>query len=147
MRAADRRKADATTAPAADAITLETFAATYVERVSEVRERNKSWKNDRYMLAQIAAFTLTDGSRLGDKALGAITEDDLEAVLLELRAKGRAASTRNQYVQVLKASFRWATKKGYLPRNPISRTRRSSGRRSRSGNRRLVPDVLDEDGT
>jgi hypothetical protein len=45
--------------------------------VSEVRERNKSWKNDKFMFAQVAAFTLPDGSRLGDKPLGAITEDDL----------------------------------------------------------------------
>ena len=76
--------------------------------------------NDRYMFARLAALRLTDGSRLGDKALGAITEDDLEALAVALRVKGRAASTRNQYVQLLKASCRWATRKGYCricPRN------------------------------
>jgi integrase len=31
-----------------------------------------------------------------------------------------AASTRNQYVQLLKASFRWAAKKGHLAKSPIS---------------------------
>jgi hypothetical protein len=71
------------------------------ERVSQVRERNKNWKNDRSMFGQLAEFRLTDGSRLGDKALGAITEDDLEAFLVDLRTKGRAASTRNQYVQLM----------------------------------------------
>lgn len=146
VRIADRRKAEAATAPAADAITLEKFAATYVERVSEVRERNKSWKNDQYMLTQLAAFTLTDGSRLGDKALGAVTEDDLEAFLAALRAKGRAASTRNQYVQVIKASFRWASKKGYLTRNPISEDSALKRAKIAQRNRRLVPDVLDKDG-
>ena len=72
------------------------------------------------MFAKIAAFILPDDSRLGDKALGAITEDDLEAVAAALRVNGRAVSTRNQYVQLLKKSFRWAAKKGYISRNPIS---------------------------
>jgi hypothetical protein len=58
------------------------------------------------MFTTIMAFTLPDGSRLGQKALGAITEDDLEAVLVWLRVNGRAASMRNQYAQVLKAAFR-----------------------------------------
>lgn len=31
-----------------------------------------------------------------------------------------AASTRNQYVQVLKASFRWAARKGYVAKSPIT---------------------------
>jgi len=129
-----------------EAVTLEKFAATYLERVSEVRERNKSWKNDKFMFAQVAGFGLLDGSRLGDKALGAITEDDLEAVLVWLRSQGRAASTRNQYVQLLKASFRWATKKGYLTRNPISEDSALKRARIAQRNRRLAPDVLDKDG-
>jgi integrase len=147
VRAAERRAA-ATSQPAAtpDATTLETFAATYLERVSEVRERNKSWKNDKHMFAQIASFLSVDGSRLGEKALGTITEDDLEAVLVSLRVKGRAASTRNQYVQLLRAAFRWATKKGYLARNPISEDSALKRARIAQRNRRLSPDVLDKDG-
>ena len=39
---------------------------------------------------------------------------------MSLRARGRAASTRNQYVQLVKAAFRWAIKKGYISRNPVS---------------------------
>jgi integrase len=79
--------------------------------------------------------------------LGAITEDDLEAFHAHLRTEGRAASTRNQYVPVLKAAFRWAVKKGYLARNPISDD--STLKRSKIAQRarRLVPDVLDKDGT
>src|SRR5216684_4319923 len=48
VRAADRRQA-AIAAPAtnAAAVTLEAFAAIYLARVSQVRERNKSWTNDR----------------------------------------------------------------------------------------------------
>jgi hypothetical protein len=114
--------------------------------VSEVRERNKSWTNDQYMFAQLAAFSLSDGSRLGDKPLAAITEDDLEAFVTDLRAKGRAASTRNQYVQLLKASCRWATKKGYLARNPITDESTLKRAKIAQRHRRLVADVLDQDG-
>jgi hypothetical protein len=67
------------------------------------------------MLAQLCAFKVED-VRLGDKVFTAITEDDLEAFHAALRTKGLAASTLNQYV---KASFRWAAKKGDLSRSPI----------------------------
>jgi integrase len=147
VRARERRKVgEPTPATTADAITLTAFATTYTERVSEVRERNRSWKNDKYMFAQVGAFLLADGSKLGDKALGAITEDDMEAVLVSLRTQGRAASTRNQYVQLLKASFRWATKKGYLTRNPISEDSALRRAKIAKRNRRLAPDVLDDKG-
>jgi len=144
-----RRRADVVTAaPAvtADGTTFEKFAATFVERVSQVRERNKSWKADESHFAQIAAFTLTDGSRLGDKPLGAVTEDDLEAFMAGLRSKGYAASTRNHYVQLLQASCRWATKKGYLARNPISEDSTLRRAKIAKRHRRLMPDVLDMDG-
>ena len=99
IRAGTFRRRDETPAvPAAttaDALTFTQFAEKFVERVSQVCERNKSWKNDKYNFAQIAAFTLTDGSRLGDKPIGAFTEDDLEAFMAALRPKGHAASTRN----------------------------------------------------
>jgi hypothetical protein len=109
IRAGTIRRRDETTAtvPAtttADALTLEQFAEQFVERVSKIRERNKSWKNDEYNFAQIAAFTFTDGSRLGDKALGAITEDDLEAFMASLRAKGHAASTLHHVQETLRHS-------------------------------------------
>jgi integrase len=146
VRAADRRRQDSQQQPSTDvapALSLERFAATYLERVSQVRERNKSWTNDRHMFTQICSFRLSDGSRLGDKALTAITEDDFEVVLTDLRAKGRAASTRNQYVQLLKASCRWAAKKGYLPRNPISEDSLLKRSKIAQRHRRLTPDVVD----
>lgn len=147
VRVAERRKTAARTpVTTPEAVTLAKFSATFLERVSEVRERNKSWKNDQYMFARLSEFRLTDGSRLGDKALGAVTEDDLEAVLVNLRATGRAASTRNQYVQLLKAAFRWATKKGYLERNPISEDSALKRAKIAQRNRRLVPDVFNDKG-
>jgi integrase len=146
VRAAERRKAAEVPAATADAVTLETFTKTYLERVSQVRDRNKSWTNDRHMFTQLCVFRATDGSGLGGRALGAITEDDLEAFLAALRTKGRAASTRNQYVQLLKASFKWATKKGYLTRNPISEDSSLKRAKIAQRNRRLQPDVLEKDG-
>ena len=67
-------------------------------------------------------------------------------MIVWLRSLGRAASTRNQYVQLLKASFRWATKKGYLTRNPISEDSALKRARIAQRNRRQAPDVLDKDG-
>lgn len=147
VRTAERRQQVAA-APieSAGAITLETFATTYLERVSQVRQRNKSWKNDRSQLAQVCAFVLEDGSRLGEKALAAITEDDFEVFFATLRAKGRAASTRNQYVQVLTASCRWAVKKGYLARNPLSEDSLVKRTKAAQRHRRLAPDVVDAQG-
>ncbi|HWF83596.1 MAG TPA: tyrosine-type recombinase/integrase [Vicinamibacterales bacterium] len=146
VRAAERRKVALTPpAPSADAITLDAFAKVYVERAAQASGK-KTWKNDEHMLAQLRAFALTDGSRLGAKMIGAITEDDLEAFFGQLRAAGRAASTRNQYVQVLKASFRWAVKKGYLTRSPISEDSALKRTKIAQRSRRLAPDVLDNAG-
>jgi hypothetical protein len=85
--------------------------------------------------------------RLGDKAIGAITEDDLEALLVSLRTSGRAISTCNQYVQLLKASFRWAIRKGYISGHPVSADSEHIKRdKHAKRNRRLLPDRFDEHG-
>jgi hypothetical protein len=59
VRATERAKiATAATATTAS-VSLDAFAAIYLERVSQVRQRNKSWTNDRHMFAQLGAFRLT----------------------------------------------------------------------------------------
>ena len=118
IRNGGQRPTEAHPATAED-ITLERFAERYVARVSKVRERNKGWRKDEYMTQAVAAFEI-DGGRLGDTPLAAVTGDALELFMQHLRAKGRAASTRNHYVQLLTSMFKWATKKGYLGRNPIT---------------------------
>src|SRR5581483_2421161 len=148
-RAADRRareQREAAARPAtADAISLEAFGEKFVANKSEASGK-KTWTNDKHMYAQLGAFVLADGTRLGSKPLGAVTEDDLEAFHAHLRTIGRAASTRNQYVQVLKASFRWAVKKGYLARSPISDDSTLKRTKIAQRSRRLVPDVVDKTG-
>jgi integrase len=63
-----------------------------------------------------------------------------------LRTEGRAASTRNKYVQLVKAMFRWAVKKGYLSRNPVADSDTIKREKHAKRNRRLVPDVLNDKG-
>jgi integrase len=147
VRAADRRKqATAPIAVTPDAITLEAFGKKFIDHKAKPSGK-KTWTNDAYMFAQLAAFGLRDGTRLGDTPLGAITEDDFEAFYAHLRTIGRAASTRNQYVQLLKASCRWAVKKGYLASSPISDDSTLKRTKIAQRARRLVADVVDKDGT
>ena len=63
-----------------------------------------------------------------------ITEDVIEGFYAELLAAGRAASTRNHYVTILNALFRWAARKGAIARSPLSAD--SSLRRSKAAQRR-----------
>ena len=155
VRAVDRVRAEAAAKEVAakeaaekpGGVTLDAFAQLYIERVSKVRDRNKSWKNDQYVFSRLGAFQLTDGTRLGDKPMAAITEDDLEAFVGTLRTQGRAASTKNGYVQVIKASFRWAAKKRYVAQTPISGESKIIKRSKHAQrNRRLVGAVVDKNG-
>ena len=126
-RVADRRAREqredrdraAQPAAASSAVTLDQLTTTYITRA--VKPSGKaSWKDDEYLLATVCNHRPLDGRRLGDWALTAITEDELEVFLSAQRAAGRAASTLNHFVQVLKAAFRWAARKAYLHRSPIS---------------------------
>jgi len=78
--------------------------------------------------------------------IGAFTEDDIEAFFGHLRAAGFAASTRNKYIQTVKALFRWATKKGYLTRNPAGDSDVLKREQHARRDRRLLPDVVNEKG-
>ena len=94
------------------------FAKTYLQRA--IKDAGKvSWANDAGMLERIRDHMTATGARLGALGLSAITEDELEAFHAALQTDGLAASTRTQYVQLLKASFRWAARKGYLQKSPI----------------------------
>ena len=118
QREAASRPADNARAAAA-VVTFEEFTKTYIERA--VQSSGKaSWRDDRSRLAVACKHVTANGQALGSLPLTAITEDELEAFHAAQRGCGRAASTLNNYVQVLKAAFRWASRKGYLARSPIS---------------------------
>jgi integrase len=106
----------------ASGTTLETFAERFLERFQPRKARDRArWEYEAAIrFRAVNAHVFDDGQRLGAKPLGAITEDDLEAFMQALKARGRAASTRNHYVQHFRDVFRWAVKKGYLDRSPIS---------------------------
>jgi integrase len=126
-------------AQAASAIvTLDDFAPIYIDRAAKASGK-ASWKDDAYLLATVRDHRTADGRRLGEWPLGLITEDELEAFHAAQRTAGRAASTLNHLVQILKAAFRWATRKGYLARSPI--TDGSALRRAKMAQRRrrLLP--------
>jgi site-specific recombinase XerD len=122
-------------------ITLAAFGRTYFER-----RGTPATSDDHSRLNRLTRFVL-DGRPLGDKPLSAITEDDLELFFASLRTEGRAASTRNKYIQLVKPLFRWAAKKGYLARNPIADTDTIKREKHAQRDRRLVPDVVNDKGT
>ena len=122
----------------ADAKTFADFSETYLTRGVQASGK-ANWQDYRSVLARLAAFHFEDGSTLGEKALGAITEDDLEAVLADLRTRGRAVATRNRYVIVLKSALKWAVRKGYLARSPISEDSEIKRGKPAQRNRRLQP--------
>ena len=83
-------------------------------RMSDTARTGKaSWQDDAYMVKQLAAFQTIEGRPLGEKAVQKVTEDDLETFIKHLMRLGRSASTRNHYVQVIRAMSKWAVKKGY----------------------------------
>lgn len=87
-----------------------------------------------------------EGTPLGHRAAQAVTEDDLESAVDVLRQRGFAASTTNHYVQTIKSLQQWALRKGHILRpwlSPGSSVRR---RKHAQRNRRLQPDVLDDEG-
>jgi integrase len=100
-------------------VTFDAYVKIYVERVSQASGKT-TWKMDEYLLGKVADHLAADRRRLGDLPTAAITEDELEAFYKSLVTAGRAASTRNHYVHLIKAAFRWAARKGYIARSPLS---------------------------
>jgi len=93
-------------------VSFEMCGRAFIERYS--KERGKaSWQDDEYMVKRLASFLAVDGRRLGEIPLQHLTEENLEAFVRQLTIEGRSASTRNHYVQLIRAMSRWAVRKGY----------------------------------
>ncbi len=95
-----------------DEVSFEMFAHRFVERYSKDRGK-ASWQDDQYMVKRLGSFQTIEGRALGEKPIQRVTEDDLEGFIKHLTTQGRASSTRNHYVQLIRAMSRWAVKKGY----------------------------------
>jgi integrase len=119
-------------------ITLERYVAIFVDRVSKASGKT-TWPEDKQKFGIVCAHRGADGRPLGEWPLVSITEDELEAFYTAFTTAGRAANTRNHYVTLFKKAFKWAVRKGYLARSPISEEsalKRSKGTQRR---RRIPP--------
>ena len=106
------KPAEVTTTAALD---FDVFAALFVERARPARRDASHWANRRAMVRQLVTFSIDD-QPVGKKPIGTITEDDFELFMKHLRAQGRAASTRNHYLQLIKTLSAWGVKYGCLAR-------------------------------
>ena len=100
--------------------------------------------DERSKLTLLENFAVEHYGTVGAMPLPTITEDVLEQFIVAITRQGFAQSTLNKYITVTKALFTWATKKGYVTRNPAGDsdviTRGTHAKRTR----RLAPDVFDE---
>jgi integrase len=109
---AGRGRAEQAPSEDKDDVSFNIFGDRFIERYSKDRGK-ASWQDDAYMVKQLAAFQTIEGRPLGEKAVQKVTEDDLEAFIKHRVRLGRSSSTRNHYVQLIRAMSRWAVKKGY----------------------------------
>lgn len=106
------RATSQSTGEAKTGLTFEEFGRLFVRGFS--RDRGKaSWDDDERMVRTVMAFEPVPGRRLGERLLGEVSEHDIEEFIRHLVAKGRAVSTRNHNVQLLRSMSRWAIRKGY----------------------------------
>jgi integrase len=136
---------DSPSAPDAGELSFEAFGEVFVERYSKAREK-ASWDDDASMLRQVMAFPVRwpGASRLGEKPLAAVTEDDIEAFIRHVSAT-RTTATRNHYVQLLRTVSTWAVRRGYREK-PLATTESDVIRRKKASkrNRRLEPGEEDK---
>ncbi len=102
--------------PSDHSVTVSAFGAIFVERYSKARGK-VTWRDDAGRISRIAAFVLPRaGHTIGTMSINDVTEDDCDVFLTSLRERQLAASTRNKYLQLLKAMSAWGVRKGYLAR-------------------------------
>lgn len=131
-------------APVVEALTFRQLGDRWLERAREGAVAKVG--NDAAVLRGWAQLPVGADLTLGDHPIATLTEDTLEVAWGVLRARPLAASTRNKYVQTLKALQTWARRKGYLSRSWLSEgaaLRREKGARR---SRRLAPATVDEQG-
>ena len=121
-------------------VTVAELGGIFLERYSKARGK-VSWKNDATMLRMVSAFVLPrTGRPFGALPVGSVTEDDCDVFLESLRARQLAASTRNKYLQTLKAMSAWGVRKGYLTAPWIMPGSDLKREKINRRERRLLPD-------
>ena len=119
-----------------DITTLDQVAGRYLALSAEPKAM-ESIESVRSIIRRICAFQQDGGERLGSKAVESVTEDDLELVVTQLRRAGRATSTVNHYVHVIKNFIRWAVRKKHLAVSPIGPETELRREKPNRRNRRL----------
>ena len=102
---------------AAASMTFAAFAEVWEKRRGSelVRPRDNS-----YRLKKITSFALPGQSMtFGEKALTAITADDVEAFRDSRRAQGLSPVTINHDLKLLRKMLNWGIRKGYLEKSPF----------------------------
>ncbi len=130
----------------ADALTLDDFMVKWREHARDGM-KNQQQASDASRCKRLGNLQLTPEQRFGAKAIGAITEDDIETAFKRL-GDTMPGSSWNKYRQLVIHLQRWGQKKGYLTRPWIVFSKDSTIKRQKHArrDRRLVPDVLDERG-
>ena len=126
--------------PAGHSVSVSAFGAIFVERYSKAREK-VTWRDDGAKITTFAAFVLPRiGHAIGALSITDVTEDDCDVFLTSLRERHLAASTRNKYLQLLKAMSAWGVRKGYLASPWILPGSDLKREKIAKRDRRLVPD-------
>jgi integrase len=142
IRAGRFRQPPTVTAPvskvcAPGELTFAAFAETWLQRAREGKVTNAP--SERSYVKRLSAIALDDGSTLGDRSIGRITEDDLELVFGQLRTAGLSASSRNHYLQAIRSMQKWGRRKGYLERPWLTDVSELKRERHNRRDRRLHP--------
>jgi integrase len=101
--------------------------------------RAKRPRRDAVYLRSLCKSLAATGEALGTKVATGVTEDDLETVFDQLKARGLAASTRNQHLQTVKSVQTWGRRKGYLDRPWLSELTALKRDQHARRDRRLAP--------
>jgi hypothetical protein len=122
-----------------DVVTLDHVITPFIERI--YKKRNvESWQDAESRLQRLSEFLVND-RRLGEWAIGEVTEDVLEMFFESLSVL--AAGTRTKYSQLLKRLFLWAKRKGPINESPISDGSTIEGEKGAERRRRIYPDEED----
>jgi integrase len=117
-----RRPAAPATLVTPDGLTFAAYGDIFLKACPKRRGKHKGQPRDpngseASLLRRLAELPGADGEPLKSRAIGSITQVDLERALSRVRDAGRAASTRNKFLVMARLLSSWGQRKGYLSRS------------------------------
>jgi integrase len=117
--------------------TFDTFADIYIERHVQFKQLRS---------ADTIEFRLRAlRRRFGARPIDAITVDDIEDFVRDLRTAGKKPATINRHLALLRAMLNWAVERDYLDRTPFRRGSQAVIKLDRENNRRYRRLTVDEE--